>query len=38
LGIDPPHRRAALWRELKARILDLADNKQLLPVWVIDLC
>jgi MSHA biogenesis protein MshM len=36
LGIDPPHRRAALWRELKARILDLADNKQLLPVWAID--
>lgn len=38
LGIDPPHRRAALWRELKARILDLADNKQLLALWVIDLC
>ncbi|MGH8268926.1 MAG: ExeA family protein [Steroidobacteraceae bacterium] len=36
LGIDPPHRRARLWRELKARILDLADNKQLLPVWVVD--
>ncbi len=26
LGIDPPHRRAALWRELKARILDLATT------------
>jgi MSHA biogenesis protein MshM len=36
LGIDPPHRRAALWRELKARILELADHKQLLPVWVVD--
>jgi MSHA biogenesis protein MshM len=36
LGLDPPHRRAAVWRELKARILDLADNKQLLPLWVVD--
>jgi MSHA biogenesis protein MshM len=36
LGIDPPHRRAALWRELKARILELADHKQLLPVWIVD--
>jgi type II secretory pathway predicted ATPase ExeA len=36
LGIDPPHRRAALWRELKARILELVDHKQLLPVWVVD--
>jgi MSHA biogenesis protein MshM len=36
LGLDPPHRRAALWRELKARITDLADHKQLLPVWIID--
>jgi type II secretory pathway predicted ATPase ExeA len=36
LGLDPPHRRAALWRELKARILDLADSKQLTPLWIID--
>jgi MSHA biogenesis protein MshM len=36
LGIDPPHRRAPLWRELKARIVDLADNRQLLPVWILD--
>jgi MSHA biogenesis protein MshM len=36
LGLDPPHRRAALWREVKARILDLADNKQIVPLWVID--
>lgn len=36
LGLDPPHRRARLWRELKARILDLVDNKQCLPVWIID--
>jgi len=36
LGLDPPHRRAQLWREIKARILDLADNKQIVPVWIID--
>lgn len=36
LGLDPPHRRAQLWREIKARILDLADNKQIVPLWVID--
>lgn len=36
LGIDPPHRRAPLWREIKARVLDLADNRHILPVWVVD--
>lgn len=36
LGIDPPHRRASLWRELKARLLDLTDNKQQLPLWILD--
>lgn len=36
LGLDPAYRRAQLWRELKVRILDLVDNKQLLPLWIID--
>src|SRR5438105_2196245 len=36
LGLDPPHRRAQLWREIKARIIDLADNKQIVPVWIMD--
>jgi MSHA biogenesis protein MshM len=36
VGLDPPHRRAPLWRELKARILELAEHKNLLPVWIID--
>lgn len=36
LGLNPPSRRARLWRELKARITDLADNKQIVPLWVID--
>ena len=36
LGVEPAFRRAQLWRDLKARILELADGKQLLPVWIID--
>jgi MSHA biogenesis protein MshM len=36
LGITPPHRRAQLWRELKARILDLTDTQQILPLWILD--
>jgi type II secretory pathway predicted ATPase ExeA len=36
LGISPPHRRAQLWRELKARILELTDNQQILPIWILD--
>ena len=36
LGLEPAYRRAPLWRDLKARIRELADAKQVLPVWVID--
>lgn len=36
LGLEPPHRRAQLWRDIKARILELADTKQILPIWVLD--
>jgi MSHA biogenesis protein MshM len=36
LGLEPVHRRAALWRDIKARILELADAKHLLPIWVVD--
>lgn len=36
LGVEPAFRRAQLWRDIKARILDLADGKQVLPVWIID--
>jgi len=36
LGVEPAFRRAQLWRDIKARILDLADGKQILPVWIID--
>ncbi len=36
LGVEPAYRRAQLWRDIKARILELADGKQMLPVWIID--
>jgi type II secretory pathway predicted ATPase ExeA len=36
LGLEPVHRRAALWRDIKARILELADGKGIVPVWIID--
>jgi MSHA biogenesis protein MshM len=36
LGIEPAYRRAQLWRDLKARIRELADSQQLLPVWIVD--
>ena len=36
LGVEPAYRRAQLWRDLKARIQELADGKHLLPVWIID--
>ena len=36
LGLEPAHRRAQLWRDIKARIHELVDGKQLTPVWIID--
>jgi MSHA biogenesis protein MshM len=36
LGLEPAYRRAQLWRDLKARILDQVDGKNLLPIWIID--
>jgi type II secretory pathway predicted ATPase ExeA len=36
LGLEPSYRRARLWRDIKARIHDLADTKQLLPLWILD--
>ena len=36
LGVDPSFRRSQLWRDIKARVTDLADAKHLLPVWIID--
>ncbi len=36
LGLEPAYRRATLWRDIKAHIRQMADGKQLLPVWIID--
>jgi MSHA biogenesis protein MshM len=35
-GLEPAYRRSQLWRDLKAHIQDMVDNKQRLPVWIID--
>ncbi len=36
LGLEPAYRRAQLWRDVKARIHELVDGKQIMPVWIID--
>ena len=36
LGLEPPRGRANLWRAIKARVLDLYDGKNVLPVWILD--
>lgn len=36
LGVVPSYRRAQLWRDIKERIHELVETKQLLPVWIID--
>jgi MSHA biogenesis protein MshM len=36
LGLEPNYRRAQLWRDLKARILELADVRNQQVVWIID--
>lgn len=36
LGVEPSYRRAHLWRDIKLRIHELVDGKQLTPVWIID--
>jgi MSHA biogenesis protein MshM len=36
LGLEPAYRRAQLWRDIKTRIQELVEGKQVLPIWVID--
>jgi len=36
LGVEPSYRRAHLWCDIKLRIHELVDSKQVLPVWIID--
>lgn len=36
LGVEPAYRRAQLWRDIKDRIHEMVDGKQLTPLWIID--
>ncbi len=36
LGVEPSYRRAQLWRNIKERIHELVDSKQVTPLWIID--
>lgn len=36
LGVEPSYRRAQLWWDIKERVHDLVDKKQVTPVWIID--
>ena len=36
LGVQPSYRRAQLWRDIKAHIMHLATQKNVLPVLIID--
>jgi len=36
LGVEPSYRRAQLWRDIKQRVHELADGKQMTPIWIVD--
>jgi type II secretory pathway predicted ATPase ExeA len=36
LGLKPAHRRAALWRDLKARLLQMVDDRSEHPIIIVD--
>jgi len=36
LNLEPTFRRAQLWRDIKVRITELVDHKNVLPIWIID--
>ncbi len=36
LGLEPAYRRTQLWRDIKSRVEDLYENKQILIIWIID--
>ena len=36
LGVEPSYRRAQLWRDIKQRVHEMVDSKQLTPLWIID--
>ena len=36
LGLEPGYRRAQLWRDIKQRVHELVDTRQITPLWIID--
>ena len=36
LGLEPAYRRTQLWHDIKDKITDLVDHKQVQPIWIID--
>ena len=36
LGVEPSYRRAQLWRDIKQRVHELVDSKQVTPIWIVD--
>jgi type II secretory pathway predicted ATPase ExeA len=36
LGLEPSYRRAQLWRDIKERVHELVDTRQIMPLWIID--
>jgi MSHA biogenesis protein MshM len=36
LGVEPNYRRAQLWRDIKQRVHEMVDSKQVTPLWIID--
>ena len=36
LGVEPSYRRAQLWRDIKQRVHELADARQVTPIWIVD--
>ena len=36
LGLEPSYRRAQLWRDIKQRVHELVDTRQVTPLWIID--
>jgi MSHA biogenesis protein MshM len=36
LGLEPSYRRAQLWRDIKQRVHELVDTRQITPLWIID--
>ena len=36
LGVEPSYRRAQLWRDIKQRVHEMVDTKQLQPLWIVD--